>query len=97
MEEILKAYSAITALRSRFEQVTGIRRIEVASAVWHAEQCILRLCAQFDDPVARISIADTNDIVIKLKFPEGSSAAAALVVSPQGTAVCRMSILTDHG
>ena len=90
LDEKLRTYSATAALRSRFWWVTGSRRIEVASAAWHAEPCIRRLCARFDDPVARISIADTNDIIIEIKFPEGSSAAAALVVSPQGTALLKI-------
>ena len=90
LAETTAVYGAVQALRTAVESVSAVRRVEVSSAAWYAESYVRRLCARFENPVAGIAIKDSNDIVIRLNFPPESEAVAATVVSPQGTAVCRI-------
>ena len=88
LREVTSVYGAVQALHQAVERVSADRRVEVASSAWFAEAYIRRLCAKFENPIAGIAIADSNDIVIGLAFPHESQVVAASVVSPQGTAVC---------
>lgn len=83
-------YGAVQALHQSVERVSAARQVEVASAAWFANAYIRRLCARFEDPISGVAIADSNDVVIRLNFPAESQVVAATVVSPQGTAVCRI-------
>ena len=90
LEEVTSIYGAVQALKQAVERVSAVRRVEVSSAAWYAAAYVRRLCAKFEDPIAGIAIKDSNDIVIRLNFPREKEAVAAAVVSPQGTAVCRI-------
>lgn len=90
LEEVTSVYGAVQALKQAVGKVSAVRRVEVSSAAWYAEPYIRRLCAKFENPIAGIAISDSNDIVIRLNFPPERETVAAAVVSPQGTAVCRI-------
>ena len=90
LEEIASVYGAVQALKLAVERVSVVRRVEVSSAAWYAEPYIRRLCAKFENPITGIAIQDSNDIVIRLNFSPERETVAAAVVSPQGTAVCRI-------
>ena len=90
LEEVTSVYGAVQALKQAVNKVSAVRRVEVSSAAWYAEPYIRRLCAKFENPIAGIAIKDSNDIVIRFNFPPERGTVAAAVVSPQGTAVCRI-------
>ena len=90
LEEMTSVYGAVQALKHAVKRVSAVRRVEVSSAAWYAEPYVRRLCAKFENPIAGIAIKDSNDIVIRLNFPPERETVAAAVVSPQGTAVCRI-------
>lgn len=91
LHRALTAYSAIQALRHAVDDVTSDRRVEAASAAWHAEPCIRQLCAAFEDPVRTVRLTDDNFLVVTIRFPVGSPSEAELAFSPRGMSTCSVS------
>ena len=92
LHEMLTTYSAIEALRSvignsfRTGHIHRTRYVDVVSAVWHADRCIRRLCAKFEDPIENISVNDENFVVITIKSSRESGSKGIIFVGPYGTA-----------
>ena len=96
MPEITTTYSAVVALRQAVERVPASSRRRVAAAAWYADQYLRRLCSVFADPAEKVAIkAATGDIVVTLKVPDVSRGAAGVAISPEGTAVGRVSTPTS--
>ena len=85
LRELTTTYSAVSALRRAVERLPQERRTEAASSAWHAEPCVRRLCAEFEDPIQHIRISDDNGVIIKMKFPYEGQAEGQIVVGPLGT------------
>ena len=106
LHEMLTTYPAIEALRSMIGNsfstghIHRTRYVDVASAVWHADRCIRRLCAKFEDPIENISVNDNNFVVITIKFPRKSGSKGKILVGPYGTAtyeiISRRQNIPDH-
>ncbi len=79
--------AALSALRSKVQQVRGERRRKAASSAWHAEPWISHLCKRFVDPIGGVSITDDDILVVSLKFPEGVDAEAKMAFGPTGAHV----------
>ena len=78
-------YSAVRALTTAVDGFSGQRRTEIASSAWHAEPCIRRLCARFEDPIKNIAVSDDNYVDVVIKFPQGSRVKARILFGPLGT------------
>lgn len=78
-------YSAVRALTTAVDGFSGQRRTEIASSAWHAEPCIRRLCARFEDPIKSIAVSDDNYVDVVIKFPQGSRVKARILFGPLGT------------
>ena len=78
-------YSAVRALTTAVDGFSGKRRTEIASSAWHAEPCIRRLCARFEDPIKSIAVSDDNYVDVVIKFPQGSRVKARILFGPLGT------------
>ena len=89
--ESLEEYSALRALRNAVvgpfsrRRISGRRYVEASSSAWHAEPCIRRLCATFQNPIKNVSINEDNFVIISIRFPDGSPFEGTLVIGPQGT------------
>ncbi|MCY4370691.1 MAG: hypothetical protein OXF41_15060 [bacterium] len=81
LDEKTLIYSPVMDLRDLADRASSQ---EAASATWHAETYIRRLCATFTDPIKDIRI-DDNCVVITVKFPDESEAYAKIAVGPRGT------------
>ena len=79
--------AALSALRSKVQQVRGERRWKAASSAWHAEPWISHLCKRFVDPIGGVSITDDDILVVSLRFPEGVDAEAKMAFGPTGAHV----------
>ena len=94
LHETVMTYAALTALRDSIGgitgtgRLTGTRYVESASSAWHADPCIRRMCAAFEDPIANISISNENAVVIRLKFPDKSRWKGHVAICPDGQGKC---------
>ena len=79
-------YSAVSALIAKVTEIPVSQRVRVAGAAFHAERYIRQLCAEFADPIKGISIAESDDIVVGIKFPCEYKTRGVFVVTAEGTA-----------
>ena len=88
LHRALTTYSATQALRHAVDRLTGERKVQAASAAWHAEPCVRQLCTTFEDPVRTVRVTDDNFIVVTVRFPSGHPSEAELAFSPRGMSSC---------
>ena len=83
LEEKTRLYSVLRALRQKVHQ-TG-KNQQAVCAAWHAEPCLRRLCAEFEDPIAGFRITEDGFIVAEINFPEEAGSEGKIAFGPQGT------------
>ena len=88
LHELTTTYASISILQRLVGRLSRRRIVEAASSAWHAEPCIRRLCAMFEDPIENISVSDDNFIIITIKFPAESRSEGTIAVGPRGTSTC---------
>ena len=91
VEEAAAAESALAALRQRVGDVEGERRTNAASAAWHAEPYIRKLCATFVDPIESVSMTEDGLIVVALNTPGDADSRASISFGPLGAHAYRSS------
>ena len=91
VEEAAAAESALAALRQRVGDVEGERRTNAASAAWHAEPYIRKLCATFVDPIASVSMTEDDLLVVALNIPGDADSRASISFGPLGAHAYRIS------
>lgn len=90
VDETAIAEAALAALRQRIEDVEGDRRTRAASAAWHAEPYIRKLCSTFVDPIESVSMTDDDILVVALKIPRDVDGSANISFGPLGAHVYRI-------
>ena len=95
VDEAAAAEAALAALRQRIGEVEGERRTRAASAAWHAEPYVRRLCSTFVDPIESVSMTDDDILVVALKIPHDVDGSASISFGPLGAHVYR--IVTSRG
>ncbi|MCY4633415.1 MAG: hypothetical protein OXG04_02710 [Acidobacteria bacterium] len=83
-EEVLRIYRMIATLSHKVTQVDIVNRRDVASACWHAMQCIRNIYARLGDIVETVSIERERFVVMQLKESERRGATGRIVVEPRG-------------
>ena len=83
LAEKLKVYASVRVLRTLVDQTDN--KPEAASAAWHAETYVRRLCATFKDPIKTMRF-DGKHVLISISFPPESDQQATIAVGPWGTA-----------
>ena len=84
LEASVRIYAALRTLRQLVDEKDNDPL--AASAAWHAEPYIRRLCASFEAPIAGTRLTDDNFIVIEIKFPDTSEGYGKIAIGPRGTA-----------
>ena len=87
LDEKLKVYASIRVLRTLVDQTRN--ETVAASAAWHAEPYIRRLCAQFEDPINTMYF-DGNHLLINVNLPQEFEHEAKVAVGPRGTAYAKI-------
>ena len=83
LEEKTRLYSVLRALRQKVHQTGNNQR--AVCAAWHAESCLRRLCAEFEDPIASFWITEDSFIVADINFPKEVGSEGKIAFGPQGT------------
>lgn len=84
LHEVTTTYSAVKALRHAVDRLARDSGVQAASSAWHAEPCIRRLCAVFEDPIRTVRVTDDNFIAVAISFPAGSESEAEFAFGPRG-------------
>ena len=83
-EEIAKTYATIEILVLKMAHIKEEYRQDVASAGWHAMQCIRNIYARLGDIVESVRIERERFVVIRLKESKELNATGRIVIAPGG-------------
>lgn len=84
LEEGELKHQAVRALRIAVERIPDKRLVDAASAAFHAEPLVIRLCEEFLDPIRSVTISDDNFVIIRINAADSWRSRSKFVVGPHG-------------
>ena len=81
---MLESHAWLSVLESVIGSVDACRRVEAASAAWHARKPIGDLLQKYENPIKAVRIKDQVFVDICLALPSQCKSEAHLVIGPNG-------------